>query len=102
MKFLFYDKKKTISEFAIRENYSKFHVIKKFTEFYVFQGCTVQNFSKIIICSLSVLCFPRLILTRSPKISGQDKSEAREPEGLVKINSGIVTSSLFKRAGNLN
>ena len=40
---------------------------------------------KIIICSLSVLS-PRLILTRSPQISGQNKSEAREPEGLVKNN----------------
>ena len=63
---------------------------------------TVENLKKIIICSLSVLCFPRLILTRSPKISGQDKSEAREPEGLVKITYGTVASSLFKRAGNSN
>ena len=48
------------------------------------------------------LCSPRLILTRSPQISGQNKSEAREPEGLVKISYGIVASSLFKRAGNSN
>ena len=48
------------------------------------------------------LCSPRLILTRSPQISGQNKSEAREPEGLVKITYGIVASSLFKRAGNSN
>ena len=45
---------------------------------------------------------PRLILTRSPQISGQNKSEAREPEGLVKITYGIVASSLFKRVGNSN
>ena len=60
--------------------------------------CTVQNLKKKrIICSLSVLCFPQLILTRSPQISGQNKSEAREPEGLVKIYYGIVANSLFKR-----
>ena len=63
---------------------------------------TVQNFKKRIICSLSVLCSQRLILTRSPQISGQNKSEAREPERLVKITFGIVASSLFKRAGNSN
>ena len=64
---------------------------------------TVQNFKKIIIiCSLFFLCSPGLILTRSPQISGQNKSEAREVEGLVKITYGIVASSLFKRAGNSN
>ena len=63
---------------------------------------TIQNLEKIIICSLSVLCSPGLVLTRSPQISGQNKSEAREPEGLVKITYGIVTSSLFKRVGNSN
>ena len=36
------------------------------------------------------------MLTRSPQISGQNKSEAREPEGLVKITYGIVASSIFK------
>ena len=36
-------------------------------------------------CSLPVLCSPRLILTRYPQIYDQNKSEAREPEGLVKI-----------------
>ena len=30
------------------------------------------------------------------------KSEAREPEALVKITYGIVASYLFKRAGNSN
>ena len=44
----------------------------------------------------------RLILTRTPQISGQNKSEAREPEGLVKITYGFFASSLFKRAGNSN
>ena len=63
---------------------------------------TAQNFRKIISCSLSVLCSPRITLTRSPQISGQNKLEAREPEGLVKITYGIVASSLFKRAGNSN
>ena len=33
------------------------------------------------------LCSPRLILTRSPQISGQNKSEAREPEGLPSQNN---------------
>ena len=47
---------------------------------------TVQNLKK----ELHVLSlFPRLILTRSPQISGQNKSEGREPEGLVKITYGI-------------
>ena len=32
---------------------------------------------------------PRLILTRFPQISDQNKSEAREQEGLVKITYGI-------------
>ena len=64
--------------------------------------CTVQNIKKRIIFSLPVLCSPRLILTRSPQISDQNKSVAREPEGLVKITYGIVASSLFKRAGNSN
>ena len=54
------------------------------------------------ICSLSVLCSSQLILNRSPQISGQNKSEARELEGLVKITYGIVASSLFKKAGNSN
>ena len=63
---------------------------------------TVQNLKKRITCSLSVLCSPRLILTRSPQISGQNKSEAREPEGLVKITYVNVASSLCKRAGNSN
>ena len=35
---------------------------------------TVQNLKKNI-CSLSVLCSPQLILTKSPQISGQNKSE---------------------------
>ena len=60
---------------------------------------TVQNLKKIYLFSL---CSLWLILTRSPKISDQNKSEAREPEGLVKITYGIVASSLFKRAGNSN
>ena len=38
-------------------------------------------------------------MTRSPLISGQNKSEAREPEGLVKITYGFVASSPFKRDG---
>ena len=59
-------------------------------------------FKKKIMCSVSVLCSPRLILTRSPQISGWNKSEARELEGLVKITYGIVASSLFKGAGNSN
>ena len=62
---------------------------------------TVQNLKKII-CSLSVLCSPQLFLTRSPQISGQNMSEARVPEGLVKITYGIVASALFKRVGNSN
>ena len=63
---------------------------------------TVQNLKNNIIWSLSVLCSPWLILTKSPQISGQNKSEAREPEGLVKLTYGIVASSLFERAGNSN
>ena len=63
---------------------------------------TVQNLKERIICSLSVLCSPRLILTRSPQISSQNQSEAREPEELVKITYGIAASTLFKRAGNSN
>ena len=55
-----------------------------------------QIFTKIIICSLSVLCSPRLILTRSPQISGQNKSEAREPEGLVKITYGMMLAPFLK------
>ena len=37
---------------------------------------TVQNLKKNI-CPLSVLCSPRLILTRSPQIYDQNKTEAR-------------------------
>ena len=68
------------------------------------QGVSLHcsKFKKKIICSLFVLCFPPLILTISSQISGQNKSEAGEPEGLVKITYGIVASSLFKRAGNSN
>ena len=43
-----------------------------------------------------------LILTRSPQISGQNKSEVREPEGMVKITYGVVASSPFKKVGNSN
>ena len=60
---------------------------------------TVEKFKKIYLFSL---CSPRLILTRSPQISGQNKSEARKLEGLVKITYGIaagIASSFFKRAG---
>ena len=60
---------------------------------------TVQNLKKNYLFSL---CSPQLVLTRSPQKSGQYKSEAREPEGMVKITYGIVTSSFFKRAGNSN
>ena len=56
----------------------------------------------ILFKKLFVLCFSRLILTRSAQISGQNNSDAREPEGVVKITYGIVASSLFKRAGNSN
>ena len=56
---------------------------------------------QLFVLSL-VLCSPRLILTKFPQISGQNKSEAREPEGLVKKIYGIVASSLLKRAGNSN
>ena len=45
------------------------------------------------------LCSPGLILTRSPQISRQNKSEASEPERLVKITYGIVASSLLKKSG---
>ena len=41
-------------------------------------------------------------MTRSLQISDQNKSEARELEGLVKITYGSVAISLFKRAGNSN
>ena len=56
----------------------------------IFLSITFQNLKKIPI------------LTRSPQISGQNKSEAREPEGLVKITYGIFASSVFKSAGNSN
>ena len=69
---------------------------------FIFLYVTVQNFKKRTTSYLPVLCSPWLILTRSPQISGQNKSEDREPEGLVKITYGIVASSLFKRAGNSN
>ena len=64
----------------------------------------LKIFKRIIICSLPVFCSPWLNLTWSPQISGQNKSDAREPEGLVKITYGIVAlaSFLFKRAGNSN
>ena len=57
---------------------------------------TVENLKKksFALCSLfSTNYFDQI----SP-----NKSEAREPEGLVKITYGIVASSLFKRAGNSN
>ena len=68
------------------------------------QGNSSRHCSKLkkYIFALSLLCSPQLILTRSPQISGQNRSEAREPEGLVKITYGIVTIPLFKRAGNSN
>ena len=66
------------------------------------RGRTIQKLEKKIIYSLSVLCSPRLSLTRSPQISDQNKSEAREQEGLVEITYGIAASSFFKRAGNSN
>ena len=71
-----------------------------FVKYFIARHCS--KFKKRIACSLSVLYSPRLILTRSPQISGLNKSEAREPEGLVKTTYGIVASSLFKRAGNSN
>ena len=43
-----------------------------------------------------------ITLRKLGPILSQNKSEAREPEGLVKITYGIVASSLFKTAGNSN
>ena len=61
-----------------------------------------KNFKKELFV-LSLFSVPHdFFLTRSPQISGQNKSEAREPEGLVKMTYGIVAISLFKRAGNSN
>ena len=76
----------------------QFHEI--FWPNFFFCSETVQNFKKeLFVLSLS----PRLILTKSPQISGQNKSEAREPEGLVNVTYGIVASYLLKkRAGNSN
>ena len=45
---------------------------------------TVQKFKKREFFVLSQFS----VLTRSPQISGQNKSEAREPEGMVKITYG--------------
>ena len=62
-----------------------------------------QKYPTEIVCQFERACSRSLeVLTRYPQISGQNKSEAREPEGLVKITYGIVASSLFKRAGNSN
>ena len=46
-------------------------------------GYTVQNFKK---STTLFLCSQRLIFTRYPQIFGQNKSEAREPEGLVNLS----------------
>ena len=54
---------------------------------------TVQKFKKREFFVLSQFS----VLTRSPQISGQNKSEAREPEGMVKITYGIVASFLKER-----
>ena len=48
------------------------------------------------------LCSPRLFLTRSLQISGQNKSEARELERLVKITYGFWRIEIFGLAGNSN
>ena len=45
-----------------------------------------------MLTSSSVLCSPRPIFIRSPQISGPNKSEAREPEELVKITYVFVES----------
>ena len=67
----------------------------------IFLKVALFKILKKIICSLSVLCslFP---MTYFGQRFGQNKSEARELEGLVKITYGFVASSPFKRAGNSN
>ena len=55
---------------------------------------SLQNLKKV---SFVLSLFP---MTYFDQISDQNKSEAREPEGLAKITFGIVTSFLFKRVGN--
>ena len=42
------------------------------------------------------LCSPQLILTRSLQISGQNKSEAREPQGLLKILKVLSLAPFLK------
>ena len=98
------------SKLSYKKKLNKISVVGFFLIFFFFwfeenfqsTYITVQNFQKIITSSLSVLCSPQLILTRSHQISDQNNSEAREPEGLVKITYGIVASSLFIREGNSN
>ena len=63
---------------------------------------TVQNFTKRIKSSLSVLCSPQIMLTRSPQISGQNKSGGQGPEGMVKITYGVWRMEVFGLAGNSN
>ena len=66
-------------------------------------GHTIQNLEKRITCSLSVLwLFPTTYFDQiSHKSLAKISQEARESEGLVKINYSIARS-LFKRAGNSN
>ena len=57
---------------------------------------------KRITWSLSDCSSPCLILTKSPQISGQNKSEACKPEELVKITNGFLRMEIFALAGNSN
>ena len=73
--------------------------VKKNITFY-----TVQNLKKELVLDLSLsdCSSPCLILTKSPQISGKNKSEACKPEELVKITNGFLRMKIFALAGNSN
>jgi hypothetical protein len=57
--------------------------------------CTVQNFMKWITWSLSDCIFPCLILTKSVKISDQNKSLACSLEELIEITNSFLRNGDF-------
>ena len=77
-------------------------IIEKSYHYYCL--CTLFKILKkeLLDLSLSDCSSPCLILTKSPQISGQNKSEACKPEELVKITNVFLRMEIFALAGNSN
>ena len=73
---------------------------------YIFFSYFTRHCSKLKkkeLLDLSLIAVPPChILTKSPQISGQNKSKACKPEELVKMTNSFLRMEIFAMAGNSN